>query len=668
MSNIMTIFAECWPKIESLTLDEFREAFDEVCDHIPFVSTLSNVICAVQKNLYLSEMKYNGTLAGNRYYTRLENKDFERYWLLFVPIFNLFAAAAFSIECANNAVLATKFSDCNEFAEPTFDEDISENSEQEMLNKLFSDPIDLPLVISSKKQKKTKNILKVNDFINVPDEIMNVIYGKFQLSALISFSKTCTQNWTSVNEYKKLLGTKINWLSRLQLLASNGYAHKAYCFCLSSSLGVPNLSIHLKESVHSKEVLLDHFLLKKKMRLETQLNPLELEKFNRDCTIFLFEYGTDEQLFSYIEKEIHQLQGVGVEVPFNLKLMNVRWLEAFGDSFFPLLKNERMTRFFPLLHEEEKLGILPLLLNVLKRYIDVKVKKAFNKKANKNKEFNNIYLKLSKLSFKKRLEVCEKKYFALEDESGKLMEKIKKIEAKKTTLFRLRKEIYTCLYQENSKSMLWNLNQIKSNGGLVTARIIHYLKSTEFIESSDKVNDMYLSEQFTAFHKLSYADHCSCTEEIILEICSTENFEEMNTIREKKFKTLVRIFVENDISIARLLGSFFIGLSGNVNFNIIIIREILNNIIPKKDIKKIEKMFLSIWQDPSVNAFIDYCLELPKNCQAIYLSALLFYNSRSYIGMAWNIRQIYKERELNPADYPPLTPEAYQEAFFTRKL
>ncbi|MBA3238215.1 MAG: hypothetical protein H0T62_07715 [Parachlamydiaceae bacterium] len=79
----------------SFTFDDFRVSLDNFCDFIPFVSTITMTIGVVQKYLYVPAMEANNSLKGDRYYTHLNNKDFERSWPLFIPGVNFFFAIAF---------------------------------------------------------------------------------------------------------------------------------------------------------------------------------------------------------------------------------------------------------------------------------------------------------------------------------------------------------------------------------------------------------------------------------------------------------------------------------------------------------------------------------------------------------------------------------------------
>lgn len=68
--------------------DDMRVTFDQVCECIPFVSTITMIIGAIQKYLYVPDMELNGSLKENHYYTHLKNKDFEQSWPLFIPGFD----------------------------------------------------------------------------------------------------------------------------------------------------------------------------------------------------------------------------------------------------------------------------------------------------------------------------------------------------------------------------------------------------------------------------------------------------------------------------------------------------------------------------------------------------------------------------------------------------
>lgn len=72
--------------------NDLRVTFDNVCDFIPVVSTITMTIGAVQKYLYVPDMEVKGSLKDDHYYTHLKNKDFERSWLLFVPGVNFVVA------------------------------------------------------------------------------------------------------------------------------------------------------------------------------------------------------------------------------------------------------------------------------------------------------------------------------------------------------------------------------------------------------------------------------------------------------------------------------------------------------------------------------------------------------------------------------------------------
>jgi hypothetical protein len=289
---------------------------------------------------------------------------------------------------------------------------------------------------------------------------------------------------------------------------------------------------------------------------------------------------------------------------------------------------------------------------------------AYFDKANKKKELNEIYVKLSKLPVDERLKICLKELIPLNNNRSKLDKKIEEIEFEETVLFNVCKRIFRCLYEENPQSMLWDVKEIReiSDKYLETARFFLFLKSTEFNNLSDEAIDLCLSKQFGTFHKkLKYSEKITSIEEVLLEICSPKEFQE-DIVAEKKLDTFVRMVLSRDVQV----GYFFNGslkLSENVNFNFFILRSIFRCSIAKNDMKTLEKIFSCMWYPKLVNVFIDYCLELPKDCQAVYLSAHLFYNATSR-----SIHRIYEERQLIPDHYPPLTPEAYQEAFFTRKL
>jgi hypothetical protein len=162
-------------------------------------------------------------------------------------------------------------------------------------------------------------------------------------------------------------------------------------------------------------------------------------------------------------------------------------------------------------------------------------------------------------------------------------------------------------------------------------------------------------------HGFDWDERCCNIEEILLEINYSKEVDGEN-VTEKKVIAFVRVLLKNGYSALDILFASD-SLSDKVNFDSLIIREFLKSFLVKADKETFEYM-LEYLNKRQVNAFIDYCLELPTDLQAVHLSALLFYNST----FSRFIELIYNERQLNPSDYPPLPPEAYYEAFFTRKL
>lgn len=73
---------------ENYTFDRFRVDFHKICNFIPFVSTLTNAIAAIQKRIFLTNSTNNDTVKNNHYYKYLKKQNFEKNWLLFIPIAN----------------------------------------------------------------------------------------------------------------------------------------------------------------------------------------------------------------------------------------------------------------------------------------------------------------------------------------------------------------------------------------------------------------------------------------------------------------------------------------------------------------------------------------------------------------------------------------------------
>lgn len=82
------LFMQLVSAVENYIEDRFLIDVHKCCNFIPFVSTISNTIAAVQKVIFAHEFD-EVTLQNKHYYKYLVEQDFEKDWLLFVPIANM---------------------------------------------------------------------------------------------------------------------------------------------------------------------------------------------------------------------------------------------------------------------------------------------------------------------------------------------------------------------------------------------------------------------------------------------------------------------------------------------------------------------------------------------------------------------------------------------------
>ena len=237
-------------------------------------------------------------------------------------------------------------------------------------------------------------------------------------------------------------------------------------------------------------------------------------------------------------------------------------------------------------------------------------------------------------------------------------------------LYKQVRGIFSCLYEGNPDSMLWNSKEIGSDIRklLQTARIIYLLKKSSFTDSSDSEPELWdLSKQiadcFYEFHKID--EYVSDFEQILLEICHPKEPEE-ESVTQKKLRAFVRAFSFKDTAPVSTLLRASESLADKFNFDFLIIKEVCKHVIPKSS-EKVKDVLYWIKKKRQVNAYIDYCLELPLELQTAQLSALLHSDD---LGNPLFSRYpvMFRARKLNPRNYPKLTQEAYQEAFSSRNL
>ncbi|MBA3238867.1 MAG: hypothetical protein H0T62_11060 [Parachlamydiaceae bacterium] len=657
----MTILSSTYfSKIESLTLDEYRAIFDEICDYVPFVSTISNVIGVAQKHIYVSEMKINGTLEKSFYYTRLENKDFQSYWLLFIPLFNIMAAATLSAELATlvppTLIFPVKFED--ELSESTEDllKDILDVKIEH--KKLFKEELlGTPLYEISEMVPFLQSDNNLSPVQITPDEVMRTIYALFQSSDLIAFSRTCKKNLVSIQNYVELLSTRIRLLPDLGTFGIKSLAYQTYCCCLSSIFGDPTLKSLFNEAPIFKIALSDHLFSKSEIFFT---NPQDIISYKQNRFIFFFEHGSDDQLFNLIHEEILSCEDSksGLEFPDSI---NLHLLQKFFDIFLPLLTKERLLRFFPLFNEE-KFGILPLFLIHLYLYLhqtELKIALPYThtlikyaKYLEKANEFFNIK------------EKNDKEALLLDGEIKEINTDSKKILDEYIVLYNMIKGIVGHLYKENPKSLLWHSKEIIPKY-LKAEHVIHLLKKPLLIYDEKSLFD--LSNQIAAcFVKSTDKEVTPDFEQIFLEICDPKGDEE-ESIKKNKLIALVRaLSTRKDflhLTTKDLLDTIFNQINKydftlNLGFISPMIKEIFKNAFRNSSKNDRIFIFIHIDSENKINAFIDYCLDLPLNFQMLQLCAFRSFTFKNEL-----INKVLVNRKLNPNAYPLLLLEAYQEAF-----
>lgn len=725
----MPLFEGCCPKIDFVTLDQCRETFDEVCDYIPIVSTISNIIGLVQKHLYVEEMRNNGTLSGRRYYTRLENKDFERYWLLFFPICNIMAAFVLSDEFLNfhapsmiekqsqaeEEDFALVMQQCQNatmaFRIPTEEQRQQESAQRSIEQaRLFQEEmlgnLDLKITCIPLQER--------SHFAAIPKEVMPLIYEWLESNHLITFAGTSRNNWLSIHQYIGLLSTRIKLLRGPNTLTK--VVKNAFCYCLGSVFGDANLPRLLNEIPHIKSSLWGFCLTPGLIFSNWQGSKISTQ----DRFLFFLEHASDEDLALFLNLQLQPRDA-------HQRLDDKDLLE-FGDWIVRLLTKERLTRFSPWLSTEDK-DKSDAMSNLLKKigfylfkkfdeilidnsatrgsigvlrvkergYIIEEVAYLQNCTEEKAREAKDLYNEIESTQFEDLEEggliseeevgipmiVTEERLREFYLEALRLQAKIKKyelrlgiIDAAWIGLYEHVRGIFSCLYEANPDSTLWASIKVDvfARRYLQAAQTIYLLKKTSFDECSDSETELWeLSKQIAdCFTYHDESEMISDIKQILLEICHSKELEDENIIQ-KKLRAFIRAFsFEGAISLDMLFEAIE-NLGDKFNFDFLIMKELCQHVIPKSS-GKVKEVLIWIKEERQVNAYIDYCLGLPMDLQTALISAWLHSSDEivqqflEFFSEPTPNSQFLKKRNLDPENYPKLTDEACQEAFNSRNL